>query len=417
MRMNGLRVALLGTLLVISHAGFADAQDRRREPPPSDTRGLLVEPAHFTNAIETFRSRTTKSGAPKDGFYPRFKTRMSGSGWLAAGPGYRQHLFSDLVLLDVSGAMSFRRYTTAEARVELRPHSRFLIGSQFLKEDWTQAPFYGIGSQTLEDTRTQYRLRTSEISAYSALHVGRSVDLRLRAGLLNRAAISGATGWRLRPFPDTSALFSDASAPGLDAQPRFGHGDVTLTVDTLDHSGHPRRGMLVQASASLFKDRDLHQFSFRRYEIGGSAFVPLVDELWTIGVRGVAITTVPEGNQRVPFYMLPSLGDQTMLRGYENGRYQDRAMAAVNIESRWALFRHIDAAIFADAGQVAPRLNDLGSSFKSAYGAGLRIHTGVDTLVRFDVARGESGWHLVLKLNDSFGSSSASTPVRTIGRR
>ena len=61
----------------------------------------------------------------------------------------------------------------------------------------------------------------------------------------------------------------------------------------------------------------------------------------------------------VPFYLLPSLGGHNTLRGYTDYRFHDRNLLGANVESRWALFRHVDAAVFADAGNVAARAKDL----------------------------------------------------------
>jgi outer membrane protein assembly factor BamA len=61
----------------------------------------------------------------------------------------------------------------------------------------------------------------------------------------------------------------------------------------------------------------------------------------------------------VPFYLMPSLGGKNTLRGYYDFRFHDRDMQLFNAESRWGLFTHLDVAVFADAGKVAPEARDL----------------------------------------------------------
>jgi outer membrane translocation and assembly module TamA len=68
----------------------------------------------------------------------------------------------------------------------------------------------------------------------------------------------------------------------------------------------------------------------------------------------------------------------------------DRNLLVVNLESRFALFTHVDAAIFADAGNVAARVSDLDLD-KRAYGLGFRMHTAKATFARLDIAHGDDG--------------------------
>jgi outer membrane protein assembly factor BamA len=108
----------------------------------------------------------------------------------------------------------------------------------------------------------------------------------------------------------------------------------------------------------------------------------------------------------VPFYLLPSLGGQNTLRSYDNYRFHDANMQLVNLESRWALFAHVDVAAFVDAGKVAPHAGDLDfRHLKRSYGAGLRVHNARSTLVRIDVGHGAEGWRLYLKISDPFKRS------------
>jgi outer membrane protein assembly factor BamA len=106
-------------------------------------------------------------------------------------------------------------------------------------------------------------------------------------------------------------------------------------------------------------------------------------------------------DQSVPFYMLPSLGGGSTLRSFSDFRFHDRHMLVVNLESRIALFTHVDAAVFADAGNVARRVGDL-TLDKRSYGAGLRLHGHETTTIRLDVAWGREGWRTMFSLNDPF---------------
>ena len=79
-------------------------------------------------------------------------------------------------------------------------------------------------------------------------------------------------------------------------------------------------------------------------------------------------------------------------------------MLLANAEVRLKMMTHVDLAVFADAGNVAPRFEDLDLE-KRSYGAGLRLHTRRQTFARLDVANGSEGWRILLRLTDPLAFS------------
>jgi hypothetical protein len=73
----------------------------------------------------------------------------------------------------------------------------------------------------------------------------------------------------------------------------------------------------------------------------------------------------------------------------------------LNADSRVALFPHVDAALFVDAGNVAPRLADLNLE-RTSHGIGVRVHSRRSTYARVDVARGAEGWRVLFRMTDPF---------------
>jgi outer membrane protein assembly factor BamA len=103
--------------------------------------------------------------------------------------------------------------------------------------------------------------------------------------------------------------------------------------------------------------------------------------------------------QVVPFYLAPSLGGNNSLRGYSDYRFHDRNLLVLNVETRFALMTHVDAALFFDAGNVAARIENLDLGRRS-YGTGVRFHTRRSTFARVDVARSDEGWRAICSLSD-----------------
>jgi outer membrane protein assembly factor BamA len=150
---------------------------------------------------------------------------------------------------------------------------------------------------------------------------------------------------------------------------------------------------------------DTGRFSFQAMQLEGVQYIPAVKDRWTFALRAWGAftnTSVGDGHV-VPFYLMPNTGGRSTVRGFRDFRFYGPQMAVVSAESRWAIFEHLDAAVFVDAGRVADRVADLGiSGFKTSTGAGIRFHTRRDTIARVDVARSNEGWVLIFKTNEPF---------------
>ena len=274
------------------------------------------------------------------------------------------------------------------------------VGAQGRWQDFTQINYFGIGPDSLESLQSEYRLKDTDVLGYGSVRPNRWLSVGGRFGWLRRPTLEASAGPFGRDFPNTLEVFPED--PGVAQQPDFLHGDVFIAADTRDQRSHPTRGGYYRAAAAAYSDRDLNQNSFRRYDAEGAQLLPLAGKTWVLALHGWGAFSDTSGNNQVPFYFLPSVGGDNTLRGYHNYRFHDRHLLLASVESRWALFRHVDAALFVDAGNVAARVRDLNLD-KRSYGAGLRVHTGTSTLGRLDVAHShDEGWRVFFRLNDPF---------------
>ena len=400
-------VIVLTLALVCANPVSSRAQERppgAQNPAPveeilSEPQGFFVEPGIIERFV-IFSDRHFANGEVTNGFYTDFNNMITGAGWIAGGPGYRRWYAEDRVFVDASAAISWRGYKAAQARFELPKlaRSRVAIGSQLRLQDFTQINYFGEGADALESNLSEYRLKSKNVVGYATFRPVDWVGIGAKIGWLAPSILPRAGAFK-RDRRDTRDVFPGDIVFARPEQPAFVHTEASITADTRDFAGHPTRGGLYRAAASSYSDRDAGLFSFRRYEAEAARFVPLVDSHVVVALRGWLVTSNTGDGQFVPFYLQPSLGGHNTLRGYADYRFHDRNLLVVNLETRIAMMRHVDAAVFFDAGNVAARVGDLNLS-KRSYGAGLRIHSRRETFARLDLARGGEGWRFVFRLTD-----------------
>jgi hypothetical protein len=367
-------------VLLMTAASSALAQEVRPleqvppRPPVEEPRGLIGEPDIVQRAV-IFFERRLGNGELTEGWYYGQGKLIPGAGWPSAGAGYRRWLAGDRAVFDTSGSISWRGFKTAQTRLEFPAlaNSRLLAGAQLRVQDFPEIRYYGEGSGTAPDSRSEYHLKSMNVVGYAIYRPVRWLGVGGSIGVLN---------------------------PSVESQtvPSYLHGEASLVADTRDYAGHPTSGGLYRAAVSRFSDRDSGAFSFTRYETEAAQFVPLAGSRVVIALHGLMVGTAGT-TSNVPFFLQPSLGGNNSLRGYDEYRFHDRHMLLVNAETRLALMTHVDAAVFVDAGNVAARAGDLDLS-KRSYGAGLRLHSRRQTFVRIDVARGAEGWRVLLRFDD-----------------
>lgn len=365
---------------------------------------MLPEPRIVTNAVSALFERFGDTGTPRDGFYAELSNMITGSGFVSIGPGYRHQVLNDRGFVDVSAAVSWRLYNMTQARFEMPDlHDGHLsVGTQVMWQDQTQINYFGIGPNSLKANESQYRMQSIDTVAYATLRPVPSLALAGEFGFLRRPDILSPGGTFKPSVPTTTEEFPDNPGVSEPFQPNYFHSEMSLTRDTRDRRSRPTSGSLARAQVTSFVDQStsIGMFTFRQYEAEGLKFLPVTENRdWVFALHGwIVWSDVPSGNQ-VPFYLLPSLGGNNTLRSYEDYRFHDQNMAVANVESRWALWTNLDLAVFLDAGNVGPRVQDLNLD-KTSLGTGVRLHTAKATFARFDVAYGSEGWRFVFRTSD-----------------
>jgi hypothetical protein len=367
--------------------------------------GLLPEPSLLSKVA--LSSETAFGHPPRDGWYVQTSGLITGQGWIALGPGYRRTVLGGRGRVDVSGAVSWYLSTAAQASFELPAlaHRRVSVGAEGRYQDARRVEYFGLGNDSRESDRSAYGFRNVDVTGFGRVRATPWLSIDGRVGWIPPPDLLAASGPRLN-LPSTIDAFTDAGAPGISTQPAFLHSDISVIADVLDHPSHPTTGGMYRATASAYTDQGAGAYSFRRYEIEAAQFIPLGTRRWVLGLHGWGVFSATSAGRSVPFYLMPSLGGTNTLRGYFNYRFHDNDLQNVTIESRVTLLTHMDVAVFADEGKVAPDASHLDLRHaRTSYGAGVRFHNATSTLFRLDAGHSVEGWHVFFRVSDSFRRS------------
>ena len=171
------------------------------------------------------------------------------------------------------------------------------------------------------------------------------------------------------------------------------------TLDTRDNDMSPSSGTLLELRANFADEALGSDFSYETYDFGANYYRRLA--------RGVLAfrAFLCKVSERTPLFDLCLYGSGSDLRGYEIGRFRDRAMATAQAEYRFPLAGRFGAVVFAGTGKVARSFSSMGEEpdLPSA-GFGLRWLAAEKARVNLsiDVARSRDDTSLYVYVKESF---------------
>ncbi len=253
-------------------------------------------------------------------------------------------------------------------------------------------PFYGFGDRTAESAEEFYTP-----SGIVALAV---VQRRVRGPLY----VLGGYGFqdlRIRETLPTGVLVRRVTTG--DGGGRVGQLRAGAIWDDRDDIFAARRGSFLQATGFVATSAFASEYEFSRFIADARHYVSLGSG------RVLALQAVTElTGGTPPFDQMSLVGNSSYLRGYTQGRFRDRDLAAVQAEYRASLWRKLGWAAFAGAGRIAPRpgmLVDGSARTLPSYGIGGRwsLFSNSRSAIRVDYARGGDGQSgLYVALNEAF---------------
>jgi opacity protein-like surface antigen len=404
----GVRKLLVVAVCIAGFARAVAAQDAAPAAGPT-TRQAAIEqeqaakeptlhpyvPGRVEKSLNEFEVVLASGGR---GWHPFLDSAYSGGGF-TLGAGYTRFV-SAYNSIDVRGSYTIAGYKKVEA--EFRAPRLFQRrGSLTVLGGWreaTEVSFYGIGRDTSRDDHTNFDFQQPYASATFSIFPTRRL-LMLGGGV-------ELSQWSQKPgegsTPSVETIYTPATLPGLGAKATYLHTQATVGLDWRPSPGYARRGGFYGVTVHDYADSD-DEFGFRRVDYEVIQHLPILREAWVISLRGLASTAFDKNGQQTPFFMLPSVGGGSTLRGFTSRRFRDQNSLLLQAEWRIAVNRFLDTAFFYDAGKVTARSADLDfDHLKSDVGFGLRLHGPLATPLRIELARSREGLALIFAFSGAF---------------
>ena len=352
--------------LVLATIGAPSAARAQPPSPAADTRAatiaaeeaaksLVLKPYEPGKSEFLFKKLEEAFLTGNLNWHPFFSSAYNGGGF-TLGAGYATHV-SSYNTIDVRGSYTPKGYIRAEAEF-IAPRLFDRRGRLSVTGGWreaTQVGFYGFGTRnTSNDDRANYSFeqpyrRAPRVPADAA------VFWCLAPG-------SNTSQWQQGPGqgsdPSVDEVYTPDTLPGLGASPTYLHSQGQRLS-----TGGPRPAIPAAAAttASPFTtSRTLTtSTASARPTTRRSSTSRSCRDLWVLSLHGLAATTDRKGDQQIPFFMQPSLGGGSNLRGFSSWRFRDRHSLLLQAEWRVLVTAFIDMALFYDAGKVTRSRSDL----------------------------------------------------------
>jgi len=316
----------------------------------------------------------------------------------AAGPEYYRRLAHDEVRFHASIRASTRHYYLMDTGLDL-PHlasDHVFANFYAMHFDFPSVEYYGPGPDSHKTGRSDYLLENTSFQTRFGVQPFR----HLRMGVSGNYLLVNVGPGRDTEYADAEQQYG--YVPGMQHQSDFLEGGGWVQFDWRDHPLFPHRGGNYTAQFTAY-DAAEGAYSFRRLDLEAQQYIPFFNERRTIALRGRIQATDPNAGDQVPFYLQPTLGGSDDLRGFRAFRFYDNAAAVVNVEYRWQVFYGMEMVLFADAGQVYDRWQQINfRRLEKDYGAGWRFNMNDAVFMRIDAGFSREGVGIWLKFGNIF---------------
>jgi outer membrane protein assembly factor BamA len=266
-----------------------------------------------------------------------------------------------------------------------------------LHSDLPRLDYFGPGTDTREEGRTDYRREFTTLDFKTRWKPPRR---RVALNFITGPLFVNVGPGKDSSVPSTETVYSPGEAPGVDIQTDYVRTGGSFELDYRDIRGNPAdgTGMVLEYIRYGALDHDI--FSFHRVTVAVDHYVPFLNKKRVIALRGATALSYHDRDQVVPFYLQPTLGGSTTLRGLRRYRFYDENSILFNAEYRWEVNTGIDMVVFGDAGRVFDRPHNISlEHLKTSAGLGMRFKTPRSIAVRLDTGFSNEGFQVWLSVS------------------
>jgi outer membrane protein assembly factor BamA len=341
------------------------------------------------------------SGQGSDGLQIVLGGMRSGQGF-SLGVGYRrQDLWRDRLgyRATARGTKNLAYMLDFELDFKSLRSERSFVSWYTKYERSPRLDYYGQGNESNESDRTSYLLEDLASDVNAGFEPVRSLRVGLTGGFMDVHTGPGKRGG----VPSIEERFDPTTAPGLGDDPVFARWGIFAYVDRRDARSGPRSGGLYGARFRQVVDVDLRKYSFRQVQFEAQHYVPYLNRTRVIALRAATSLSFPGAGQVVPYYLQPTIGGSSDVRGFPRYRYHDNHSVLFSAEHRWHGFTYLDTALFVDAGKVIARKADVDlSNLKVSVGLGFRVRIADAVVMRIEAAAGREGFQTIWTFSDIY---------------
>lgn len=356
--------------------------------------------ARANNLLDRGLMEGIRSGAGNNGWQPIFAGTRDAQGQ-TFGIGYRRaDLFHDALTVraTVRGTLSGALLVDGLAELErLRRSDDTFVTCYTKYERSPRMEYYGLGSDSRKEERTRYLLNTFTGEARAGYRFTR--DFNIGLDFIGGRVRTGPTH---DDVPSIEAIFDATTAPGLFDDATFVAWGGFAGYDTRDLARGPRTGGFYGINFHRYVDVSEGKYTHRQLEVEGQQFLPYANQTRVVALFAkVRFAYAGREDRVVPFYLLPTLGGNFDMRGFNEYRFHDNNSLAAAIEHRWYVFSGLEMALFVDAGKTVAekRLVDF-TDLSYSGGLGFRFRLNDAVVVRMDLAKSREGVRFIWSVAD-----------------
>jgi hypothetical protein len=239
--------------------------------------------------------------------------------------------------------------------------------------------FYGIGNNTQKANEELIDEKRTRVIITAQKLVAKYFYAGFNGGGFKYYYYSGTINQNIA-FKNNPAIENESGGSNLTAGP-------VLTFDNRNNNTYTTKGIIINAYLNVTQGvYSNSSYTGGFFNLDYSQFFLLQGKL----VLGLDLKEQSLIGNRSPFYLLPELGNDALMRGYYTGRYRDRNLIAGQTELRYRFSERFGVVGFLGAGEVAHN-SFSAAQLKPTYGGGLRyfFDTEKGLSIRMDYGLGE----------------------------